>query len=28
LIESANEINAKVEVKEWIQELLTKLNWK
>jgi len=28
LIESANEINAKVETREWIQELLTKLNWK
>lgn len=28
LIDSANEINAKVETREWIQELLTKLNWK
>lgn len=28
LIESANEINAKVEVREWIHELLTRLNWK
>lgn len=28
LIDSANEINAKVETREWIQELLEKLNWK
>lgn len=28
LIESANEINAKIKTREWIQELLKKLNWK
>jgi len=28
LIETTNEINAKVETKEWIQELLKKLKWK
>lgn len=28
LIETANQINAKVETKEWIQELLKRLKWK